>query len=94
LVENRGVDQLVAVRFEAPLVTQATDGAAEWASVSDDTSSIVYISLPARDIVDIWKPIPLTIDMGAITLFDLATGATLGNSVSTTYRASTTSPAP
>jgi multiple sugar transport system ATP-binding protein len=81
-VEHRGVDQLVAARFDAPAVFLTSSGVA----VSEDMSSIVHVSLSPKDRVDIWQPIPLSIDMPAICLFDLATG----RAISTTCRASTT----
>jgi multiple sugar transport system ATP-binding protein len=84
-VEHRGVDQLVAARFQAPEVRQTPTSV----EVSDDMSSIVNISLPTCYRVDVWKPIPLSLDLASISLFDLTTGVAL----STTCRASTTSSA-
>jgi hypothetical protein len=88
-VEHRGVDQLVAARFQAPQVTITGNGV----EVSDDMSSIVHISLPTQYRVDVWKPIPLTLDLSSVCLFDLGTGSRLAatSAVSTTCRASTTS---
>jgi multiple sugar transport system ATP-binding protein len=92
--ELRGVDQLVTARIDASRVTETGDGIV----VSDDHSSLINVSMPVRDVIDIWKPLPLSIDTAAIHLFDLATGAALcrpdrtaGSAVSTTYRASTSS---
>jgi multiple sugar transport system ATP-binding protein len=89
-VESRGVDQLVMARIDAPLVTRTGEGIV----VSEDTSSIINVSMPARDLIDIWKPLPLAIDTASIHLFDLATGAAMcrpDRAVSTTYPASTPS---
>src|SRR5262245_25098919 len=88
--ENRGVDQLVTARMEAGAVTHTADGIA----LSDDMSSLVHVSVPPRHVVDIWKPLPLTLDATTIHLFDLATGDAIWHgvdAVSTTYPASTTS---
>jgi multiple sugar transport system ATP-binding protein len=88
--EPRGVDQLVTARIDASRVTETRDGTV----VSEDTSSMVHVSMPARDVIDIWKPLPLSIDPASIHLFDLATGASLcrpRQAVSTTYPASTPS---
>ena len=88
--EPRGVDQLVSARIDASLVTETRDGIL----VSDDLSSTIHVSLPARDAIDIWKPLPLAIDTASLHLFDLATGAALCRpepAVSTTCRASTPS---
>ena len=88
--EPRGVDQLVSARIEAARVTETPDGIV----VSDDHSSVINVSMPVRDVIDIWKPLPLSIDTASIRLFDLATGAAIcrpGGVVSTTYRASTPS---
>jgi hypothetical protein len=55
---------------------------------------MIHVSMSARDVIDIWKPLPLSIDTGSIHLFDLVTGAALcrpAPSVSTTYQASTPS---
>jgi len=88
--EPRGVDQLVTARIDAPGVTETRDGIV----VSEDSSSMVHVSMSARDVIDIWKPLPLAIDPESIHLFDLATGAALcrtERAVSTTYQASTPS---
>jgi multiple sugar transport system ATP-binding protein len=88
--ELRGVDQLVTARIDAPRVTETRDGVV----VSEDSSSMIHVSMSARDVIDIWKPLPLAIDPASIHLFDLATGAALcrpERAVSTTYRASTPS---
>ena len=88
--ELRGVDQLVTARIDAPRVTETRDGVV----VSEDSSSMIHVSMSARDVIDIWKPLPLAIDPASIHLFDLATGAALCRPervVSTTYRASTPS---
>jgi multiple sugar transport system ATP-binding protein len=86
--EHRGVDQLVSARIDAPRVAETDAGVV----VGDDPGSTIHVSLPAGDVVDIWKPLPLTLDTGTITLFDLATGAALDRrQVSTTCRAPTTS---
>jgi multiple sugar transport system ATP-binding protein len=85
--EPRGVDQLVTARLEANDVRETGDGIA----VSDDASSMVNISMPTRDRIDIWKPLPLSIDTAALRLFDLGTGRAICRQepmVSTTYRAS------
>ncbi len=90
--EPRGVDQLVTARLEAHDVSDTPAGIL----VSDDASSMVHVSVPARHVVDIWKPLPLSIDTASIRLFDLATGDALcrPQPVSTTYRASTPSYGP
>ena len=88
--EGRGVDQLVTARLEANDVRETNDGIV----VSEDASSMVNVSMPARDVIDIWKPLPLSIDTASIRLFDLATGAAIcrpESTVSTTCRASTPS---
>jgi multiple sugar transport system ATP-binding protein len=88
--ELRGVDQLVTARIDAPRVTETRDGVV----VSEDSSSMIHVSMSARDVIDIWKPLPLAIDPASIHLFDLVTGAALCSperTVSTTYRASTPS---
>ena len=88
--EPRGVDQLVTARIDASRVTETRDGAV----VSEDTSSMIHVSMPARDLIDIWKPLPLSIDPASIHLFDLDSGAALcrpQQAVSTTYPASTPS---
>jgi multiple sugar transport system ATP-binding protein len=88
--EPRGVDQLVTARIDASRVTETRDGIV----VSEDTSSMIHVSMSARDVIDIWKPLPLSIDTGSIHLFDLVMGAALcrpAPSVSTTYQASTPS---
>jgi multiple sugar transport system ATP-binding protein len=92
--EPRGVDQLVTARIDGSRVTETGDGIV----VSDDHSSLINVSMPLRDVIDIWKPLPLSIDTASIHLFDLATGAALcrpdrpaRSRVSTTYRASTPS---
>ena len=88
--EPRGVDQLVTARIDASRVTETRDGAV----VSEDTSSMIHVSMPARDVIDIWKPLPLSIDPASIHLFDLDSGAALcrpQQTVSTTYPASTPS---
>jgi hypothetical protein len=88
--ELRGVDQLVTARIEAGRVTQTNDGVV----ASDDHSCEINVSMPVRDVIDIWKPLPLSIDTASIHLFDLATGAAIcrpGRPVSTTYPASTPS---
>ncbi|HTH06846.1 MAG TPA: ABC transporter ATP-binding protein, partial [Ilumatobacteraceae bacterium] len=89
--EGRGVDQLVTARLEANDVRETRDGIV----VSEDASSMINVSMPARDVIDIWKPLPLSIDMSSICLFDLATGVALcREAVNTTCRASTTSYGP
>jgi multiple sugar transport system ATP-binding protein len=90
--ESRGVDQLVTARLEAHHVSDTAAGI----HVSDDASSMIHVSVPARHVVDIWKPLPLSIDTASIRLFDLATGDALcrAQPVSTTYRASTPSYGP
>ncbi len=86
--EPRGVDQLVSARIDARRVTHTDHGVV----VSEDPSSEIYLSLPARDTVDIWKPLPLSLDTIAIHVFDLESGEAIGGlPFSTTYRASTTS---
>ena len=88
--EPRGVDQLVTARIDASRVTETRDGAV----VSEDTSSMIHVSMPARDLIDIWKPLPLSIDPASIHLFDLDSGTALcrpQQAVSTTYPASTPS---
>ena len=85
-VELRGIDQLVTARFDAPAVVQTTGGVA----VSEELCSTVHISLPIGAGVDLWRPIPLSLDTASICLFDLATGRALDR-LSTTYRPSTTS---
>jgi len=88
--EGRGVDQLVTARLEANDVRETNDGIV----VSEDASSMINVSMPARDVIDIWKPLPLSIDTASIRLFDLATGAAIcrpESTVSTTCRASTPS---
>ena len=88
--EGRGVDQLVTARLEAHDVRLTN----ERVVVSEDASSMINVSMPARDVIDIWKPLPLSIDTASIRLFDLATGAAIcrpESTVSTTYRASTPS---
>jgi multiple sugar transport system ATP-binding protein len=90
LTEGRGVDQVVTARLEANDVRETNDGIV----VSEDASSMVNVSMPARDAIDIWKPLPLSIDTATIRLFDLATGRAIcrpESAVSTTYRASTPS---
>jgi multiple sugar transport system ATP-binding protein len=72
-VEPRGIDQLVSARFDAPAVTLHPRSI----TFSDDMSCVVHVSLPSRDVVDLWKPIPLSIDMDSISLFDPATGTAL-----------------
>ena len=88
--EPRGVDQLVTARIDASRVTETRAGAV----VSEDTSSMIHVSMPARDVIDIWKPLPLSIDPASIHLFDLDSGTALcrpQQAVSTTYPASTPS---
>jgi len=88
--EGRGVDQLVTARLEANDVRETSDGIV----VSEDASSMINVSMPARDVIDIWKPLPLSIDTASIRLFDLTTGAAIcrpDSQVSTTCRASTPS---
>jgi hypothetical protein len=84
----------VSARIEAARVTETPDGIV----VSDDHSSVINVSMPVRDVIDIWKPLPLSIDTASIRLFDLATGAAIcrpdlpvRSAVNTTYRASTPS---
>jgi multiple sugar transport system ATP-binding protein len=88
--EGRGVDQLVTARLEANDVRETNDGVV----VSEDASSMINVSMPARDVIDIWKPLPLSIDTATIRLFDIATGRAIcrpESTVSTTCRASTPS---
>ena len=87
--EGRGVDQLVTARLEANDVRETADGIV----VSEDTSSMINVSMPVRDRIDIWKPLPLAIDTTTIRLFDLATGLAICRpaAVSTTCPASTPS---
>ncbi len=87
--EGRGVDQLVTARLEANDVRE-TDGGIV---VSEDASSMINVSMPTRDPIDIWKPLPLSIDTATIRLFDVATGLAICRAevVSTTCRASTPS---
>jgi multiple sugar transport system ATP-binding protein len=87
--EGRGVDQLVTARLEANDVRE-TDGGIV---VSEDASSMINVSMPTRDPIDIWKPLPLSIDTATIQLFDVATGLAICRAevVSTTCRASTPS---
>jgi multiple sugar transport system ATP-binding protein len=85
-VEPRGIDQLVTARFEAPAVVRTAGGIV----VSEETCSTVHISLPMRDAVDLWHPIPLSLDTSTICLFELDTGRSLGR-LSTTCRPSTPS---
>jgi len=40
--------------------------------VSEDASSMVDISMPARDVIDIWKPLPLSLDIDSSSLIALA----------------------
>ena len=68
--EGRGVDQLVTARLEANDVRETADGIV----VSEDASSMIHVAMPTRDVIDIWKPLPLAIDMATIRLFDLVTG--------------------
>ena len=86
--EHRGIDQLVSARIDAPRVTHTDKGVV----VSEDSSSEIHVSLPAWDVVDIWKPLPLSIDTIAIHIFDLESGEAIGDRpFSTTNRSSTTS---
>jgi multiple sugar transport system ATP-binding protein len=85
-VEPRGIDQLVTARFDASAVVQTSGGI----TVSEDACSTVHVALPIRDRIDLWRPIPLSLDASSICLFDLASGRSLDR-LSTTCRPSTTS---
>jgi multiple sugar transport system ATP-binding protein len=86
--EHRGIDQLVSARLDAPQVIQTAAGVV----LGEDPGSTIHISIPAGDVIDIWKPLPIALDTTSIVLFDLETGAALGDrDVSTTCRAPTTS---
>ena len=84
--EGRGIDQLVTARLEANDVRETAGGIV----VSEDASSMINVSMPMRDRIDIWKPLPLAIDTATIRLFDLATGVAICRpaTVSTTCPAS------
>ena len=88
--EGRGVDQLVTARLEANDVHETAEGII----VSEDASSMIHVAMPRRDAIDIWKPLPLSIETATIRLFDLATGQAICRSeaaLSTTCPASTPS---
>ena len=85
----RGVDQLVTARRRRAHASPHTDDAG--IVVSDDASSLIHVSMPARDVVDIWKPLRCRSTRASIHLFDLTTRDATADTrtVSTTCRAST-----